>query len=169
MDIETLSPIPFTSPEHLRVGGPARIVLLADRLLLGPMRETVQAMEGVQLVGAFERGDDLVDWAMWKRVDWDVAFVDFALRSGSPAGAAASLLSQARPGEVVALGASRWPEMQQACSTMGIHRILDRGNLSQLRGYMEQWIRHGCGLSVSSPATPAEPPAAPAGCAPTSA
>lgn len=167
--MNTVSPASGADAGHLRVGGPARIVLLADRLLLATLRESVEAIDGVQLVGGFQRAEDLVDWATWKRVDWDLAFVDFALSAGSPAEATATLLSQPRPGEVVALGASRWPEMQQACSAMGIHRILDRGNLAQLRAFVEQWIRHGCGLSVSSPAIPAEPPAAPAGCAPVSA
>jgi hypothetical protein len=79
---------------------------------------------------------------MWKHVDWQLAFIDFALR-GSPAEAVASLLAQPRPGEVVALGAARWPEMQEACATMGIHRILDRGNLMAFRGFLQEWLQHG--------------------------
>jgi DNA-binding NarL/FixJ family response regulator len=131
------------SQEYLRVGGPAKVVLLADRLLLPTMREVIEAVDGVQLVGAFTSTNDLVDWAMWKHVDWQLAFVDFALRTGNPAEAVNTLLAQPRPGEVIALGAARWPEMQQACSAMGIHRILDRGHLPSFRNFLQEWLVHG--------------------------
>jgi DNA-binding NarL/FixJ family response regulator len=132
-----------SSLEHVRIGGPAKVVLLIDRQLLAGMRETLETVEGVQLVGAFSSANELVDWVMWKHADWQLAFVDFALRGGSPADAVASLLAQPGPGEVVALGASRWPEMQEACATMGIQRILDRGNLMAFRGFLQEWLQHG--------------------------
>jgi hypothetical protein len=159
-----LSPAPL---EHLRIGGPAKVVVLADRLLLGAVRETLEAM-GVQVVGAFTSSNDFIDWMMWKRAEWQLAFVDFALRAGSPAEAVANLLSQPKPGEVVALGAARWPEMQQACAAMGIHRILDRGNVAQLRDFLQDWLRRGAAADAfSSPATPAVQPGEPAGYAAT--
>jgi DNA-binding NarL/FixJ family response regulator len=171
MDLQAISsstPSP-TALEHLRIGGPAKVVVLADRLLLGAVRETLEAVEGVQVVGAFTSSNDFIDWLMWKRAEWQLAFVDFALRAGSPAEAVASLLAQPRPGEVVALGAARWPEMQQACAAMGIHRILDRGNVAQLRAFLQEWLQHGAPAdSFSSRATPAAQPAEPAGYAATS-
>lgn len=124
-------------------GGPAKVVLLAaDRLLLGALRETVEAVDGVELAGAFTSTHQLGDRAMWKHADWQLAFVDFALHRGSPSEAVTHLLAQPHPGEVVALGVSRWPEMQQACASIGVQRILDRGNLQAFRGFLQEYVQH---------------------------
>lgn len=143
MDLQTPSSSSPGLERHPRVGGPAKVVLMADRPLLAAMRETLEAVRGVQVAGAFSSSNELVDWVVWKRGEWQLAFIDFALPGSNPAEAATNLLAQPLSGEVVALGAARWPEMQQACAAMGIHRVLDRGNLAHLRGFLQEWLQHG--------------------------
>lgn len=144
VEMQSVSTTPFAGggiqPDaRVRTGEPANVILVAEPALLQLMREAVEATQDVKLAAAFHTAEELTQWLEGARRDWDLAFVDFALRRGRPATVVESLLADPAAGEVVALGECRWPEMQEACAAMGVHRLINRGDLKALRGCLEEW------------------------------
>lgn len=140
---------PVEAPQLLRVGAPTQVLLLAEPPLLRALNELCTNIAGVSVAGAFASVNELADWLVWKRADWQVAFVDFALRNGRPTDAIASLLGQDHPGQVVALGPLQLPEMHEACAAIGVRHLLHRGDLAALRRFLDDWLLQGDAVAAS--------------------
>jgi hypothetical protein len=67
--------------------------------------------------------------------------VDLNLKDGGTQPLVQRLLSQTRPGTVVALGAHLWQEIRQDCARMGVYHLLEKGDLVAFRGYLEEQVR----------------------------
>lgn len=129
-------------PLRLRVGGPCKVLLAAEAApLLLRMAEMLREFPGVRAVGAFRTAQEAIDWAVWDRQGWDLAFVDLALPDGGGEELVRYLLGQPRPGEVVALGEHLWREVREACAALGVRQLLEKGDLVALRDFLEQRLR----------------------------
>lgn len=146
---------PVEAPQLLRVGAPTQVLLLAEPALLHALNELCTNIAGVTVAGAFSSVNELADWLVWKRADWQVAFVDFALRNGRPTEAIGSLFAQEQPGQVVALGPVQLPEMHEACAAVGIRHLVNRGDLAAARRFLEDWLLQGDAVPGSVRATAA--------------
>lgn len=132
---------PFQDSTGLHVGSAAEVLLLVESAALRKaMAEVVEAMPHARLAGAFERTEQVMDWATWDGGSCHLAFVDFAMRAGSPSQVVTFLLSQDRPGTVVLLGDARWAQMQQACEVLGAARVIDRGDVAAFRDFLAGWL-----------------------------
>jgi len=129
-------------PERFKLGGPQRVLLVADPPALRlRMSEVVRALEGLELAGAVSTSADLVDWTVWDRAGWHFAFVDLDLPDGGAKEIVQRLLAQPRPGTVVALGAHLWKEIRQECAAMGVYHLLEKGDLIAFQGFLEDRLR----------------------------
>ena len=128
--------------QRLRVGGPLRVLLVVDNAqLLLRLSEVVRSIAGLQLAGAFTTPQDVVDWTVWDRGGWHLAFVDLGLRQDGTPQVVARLLEDPRPGRLVALGDHLWRETRAQCAAMGIHELLEKGDVIAFRGFLEQQVR----------------------------
>ena len=135
------SPAPAAT-ERLRVGGPLRVLLVADPpSLLLRMNEVVRSTAGVQLAGGFSTALDTVEWLLWDRAGWHYAFVDLALPENGTRDVVQRLLSGPKPGSVVALGPHLWQETRASCAQMGMYHLLEKGDLIAFRGFLEEKAR----------------------------
>ena len=123
--------------QRLNVGGPLGVLLVIETpSLLMRMAEVVRSIEGVRLVGSFASVAQAIDWLMWDRGGWHFAFVDLALgETGEDL--VQRLLSQPRPGTVVAVGDHLWREVREKCRAMGMYDLLEKGDVIAFRGYLE--------------------------------
>jgi len=128
--------------ERLKVGGPQRVLLVVDPApLLMRMSEMVRAFPGLQLAGAFTNAGDAVEWTVWEGGDWHYAFVDLNLPGGGSEDLIRRLLSQQRPGSIVALGAHLWKEIREDCARMGVYHLLEKGDPIAFNGFLEDLVR----------------------------
>jgi DNA-binding NarL/FixJ family response regulator len=135
-------PTPSPKPERFKTGAAQRVLILADPPpLLARMTEVVKALPGLQLAGAFSTTADLVDWTVWDRGGWHYAFVDLGLPDNGTKEVVQRLLSQPRPGTVVALGAHLWREIRSECAKMGVYHLLEKGDLIAFQGFLEEQLR----------------------------
>jgi DNA-binding NarL/FixJ family response regulator len=135
------SPFP-SKPERLKVGGPQRVLLVVDPApLMMRMSEAVRAFPGLQLAGGFSNATDAIEWTVWERGDWHYAFVDLNLPGGGTEDLVHRLLSQQRPGTVVAIGAHLWKEIRAKCADMGVYHLLEKGDLIAFNGFLEGLVR----------------------------
>lgn len=131
-----------TPTERLKVGGPQRILLVvAPPALEQRMAEVVQALPGLELAGGFHTAADAVDWMVWERGHWHFAFVDLDLPDNGAKDVVQRLLSQQRPGTVVALGPHLWKEIKAQCAQMGVYHLLEKGDLIAFQGFLEEQVR----------------------------
>jgi hypothetical protein len=123
-----------------RQGKPRRVLLLVGsaRLLL-PMADVVRSMAGLQLVGSFINVLDLVDWAMWDREGWQLAYVELALPGAEDA--IRRLMASHRPGVVIGVVDHMWREVREKAATIGVHHIVEKGDLVALRDDLERHLR----------------------------
>jgi hypothetical protein len=123
--------------QRLKVGGPLGVLLVVDSPpLLLRMADVVRSIEGLKVAGSFTGVAQAVDWLVWDRSGWHFAFVDLALgESGEDL--VQRLLSQPRPGTVVAVGDHLWREVREKCRAMGVHDLLEKGDVIAFRGYLE--------------------------------
>lgn len=129
-------------PQRLRVGGPLRVLLVVENAhLLLRLSEVVRSIPGLQLAGAFTTPQDVVDWTVWDRSGWHIAFIDLGLKQDGTPQVVTRLLEDPRPGRLVALGDHLWRETRAHCATMGIHELLEKGDVIAFRGFLEQQVR----------------------------
>ena len=123
--------------QRMRVGGPLGVLLVIDSApLLMRMGEVVRSVEGLRLVGSFTGVAQAVDWLVWDRGGWHLAFIDLALGESGDA-LVQRLLSQPRPGSVVAVGDHLWREAREKCRQMGVYELLEKGDVVAFRGFLE--------------------------------
>jgi DNA-binding NarL/FixJ family response regulator len=137
-----MNPVPLPpKSEHLNLGGPQRVLLVADPApLLLRLAEVVRSFPGLELAGMVGTAQDAIDWAVWDRGSWHLAFVDLNLPQGGTQDVVRRLLSQPRPGTVVALGAHLWKETRAECAQMGIHHLLEKGDIVAFRSFLEEQV-----------------------------
>jgi DNA-binding NarL/FixJ family response regulator len=126
-------------PLRVKVGGPLKVLLVAQpQALVDRMAEVVRSIEGARLVGSFANATQALDWLVWKPGEWQVAFVDLGLPQGASDEVMERLLSEARPGTVVALGDHLWQEVREKCAAKGVYHLLEKGDLVALRAFIEE-------------------------------
>jgi DNA-binding NarL/FixJ family response regulator len=131
-----------TNPQRVKAGGPLAVVLVVDSApLLLRMKEMVQSVAGLRLAGAFTDGAQAIDWLLWDRQGFHLAFVDLGLTQGSWQEVVARLHDQERAGTVVALGDHLWREVRERCAAHGIHHLLEKGDLVAFRSFLEDQAR----------------------------
>ena len=138
--------MPFSSntskSERLRVGGPLRVVLVAQPTsLLLRMAEVVKSLPELQLAGVFGTAQDAIDWHVWDREGYHLAFVDLGLREGDSEAAVQRLLSQRRAGMVVAVVDHLWQEVRARCAAMGVYHVLEKGDVVAFRSFLQDRVR----------------------------
>jgi hypothetical protein len=117
-----------------------RVLLLAGPApLLLRMGEIVRSVERVQLVGSYTETLDVVDWAMWDREGWHLAYVDLTLPGSDEA--VRRLLATRRPGVVVGVVDHLWREVREEAAKIGVHHIVEKGDLIALRDDLERRVR----------------------------
>jgi DNA-binding NarL/FixJ family response regulator len=128
--------------ERIKVGGPQRVLLVVDPPALAErMAQVIESLPGLRLAGAFSTAEDATEWTVWDREGWHFAFVDLNLQGGGTQQLVQRLLSQPRPGTVVALGAHLWKETRQECARMGVYHLLEKGDIVAFRGFLEEQVR----------------------------
>jgi DNA-binding NarL/FixJ family response regulator len=131
-----------TAPVRIKLGGPQRVLLVAHpKPLLAHMIEVVGSIPGLQLAGSFDEAEAAIDWTVWDRGGWHLAFVDLSLPSGAGRDLIRRLLAAPRPGTVVALGPHLWKEIREECAQMGVYTLLEKGDLIAFRGVLEERVR----------------------------
>lgn len=131
-----------TIKQRVKAGGPLAVLLVVDSApLLLRIKDIVQSMPGLRLAGAFTDGAQAIDWVLWDRQGFHLAFVDLGLKQGTWQEVVARLHEQERAGTVVALGDHLWREVRELCAKHGIHHLLEKGDLIALRGFLEQQVR----------------------------
>jgi hypothetical protein len=129
-------------PQRSRLGGPQRALLVVDPpALLLRMMGIVRSVAGLQLAGGFQKASDAIDWTVWNSDGWHLAFVDLDLPGSASKDLIQRLLSQPRPGTVVALGAHLWQEIRQECAQMGVYHLLEKGDIVAFRSFLEDQVR----------------------------
>lgn len=138
-----MSPVPLPpKTERMKLGGPQRVLLVADPpALLERLAEVVRSLPGLELAGACGSVQEVVEWMLWDRGNWHFAFVDLTLPDGGAQDVVRRLLSQPRPGTVVALGAHLWKEIRAECAQMGVYHLLEKGDPVAFRGFLEEQVR----------------------------
>jgi response regulator of citrate/malate metabolism len=128
--------------ERIKLGGPQRVLVVVDPpALAGRMSEVIESVPGLQLAGAFSTAEDAMEWAVWDRSGWHFAFVDLNLKDGGAQELVQRLLSEPRPGTVVAIGAHLWKEIRQECAKFGVYHLLEKGDIVAFRGFLEEQVR----------------------------
>ena len=128
--------------ERMKLGGPQRVLVVVDPpALTQRMAEVIESFPGLQLAGAFSTAEDAMEWTVWDRGGWHFAFVDLNLKDGGSRELVQRLLSQPRPGTVVAIGAHLWKEIRQECAQMGVYHLLEKGDIVAYRGFLEEQVR----------------------------
>lgn len=115
------------------------LLLVASAPLLLRMAEVVRSIEGLQLVGSFTSVTDLVDWAMWDREGWNLAYLEVGLPGSDDL--VRRLLATRRPGIPIGIVDHLWREIREASAAMGVMHILEKGDLIALRDDLEQRAR----------------------------
>jgi DNA-binding NarL/FixJ family response regulator len=119
-----------------------RVLLVLDNAhLLLRLGEVVRSIPGLQLAGAFTNVQSVVDWTVWERTGWHLAFIDLGLKDGGTTQVVQRLLEDPTPGRLVALGDHLWRETRAECAAMGIHELLEKGDVIAFRGFLEQQVR----------------------------
>lgn len=128
--------------ERLRVGGPLRVVLVAQPTsLLLRMAEVVNSLPDLQLAGVFGTAQDAIDWHMWDREGYHLAFVDLGLQEGDSEAVVRRLLSQPKAGTVVAVVDHLWQEVRARCTAMGVYHLLEKGDVVAFRSFLQDHVR----------------------------
>lgn len=131
---------PMPNRQRARAGGPLTVLLVAHPApLLLRLKEVVESMPGLRLAGAFTDADQAVDWLLWDRQGFHLAFVDLSLQHWQDL--VARLHGQERAGTLVALGDHLWREVRELCATHGIYHLLEKGDIVALRDFLEKQLR----------------------------
>lgn len=128
--------------QHLRHGGPVRVLLVVDSApLLLRMTQTLRTVPRAKLAGAFTTLQDVLDWRVWDRAGWHLAYVDLKLQRGKAQDLVRELLAEPRPGTIVGLSDHMWREVRDACAAMGVYAIVEKGDLPAFRDDLEKRVR----------------------------
>ena len=128
--------------QRVWIGGRLRVLLVVDNAqLLLRLSEVVRSFPGLQVAGAFTTPQDVVDWTVWERSGWHIAFIDLALKQDGARQVVCRLLEDPRPGRLVALSDHLWRETRAECAAMGMHELLEKGDVIAFRGFLEQQVR----------------------------
>jgi hypothetical protein len=123
-------------PQRQRFGSLLQVVLvLAPPALLQRMSEVVQSLEGTRLAAGFAVAADAVDWTVWKRAAWHVAYVDMALAGADEV--VRTLQASPHAGTVVGVCDHLWREVRERCSAIGVRDIVEKGDLIAFQGDLE--------------------------------
>jgi hypothetical protein len=126
--------------QRVKVGGPLGVLLVVESApLLLRMAEVVRGIEGLRLAGSFTSVAQAIDWLVWDRAGWHMAFIDLALQQPGEE-LVQRLLAQPRPGTVVALGGHLWREIREKCAALGVYDLLEKGDIAAFRGYLESRV-----------------------------
>lgn len=126
-----------------RYGGPPRALLVIEAPpLLLRMAEVVRSTEGVQLAGSFSRVPEVLDWLVWDRPAWHLAYVDLAMRGGSSE-EVVQRLHAARRGTIVGVSDHLWRETRATWAPHGVADLVEKGDLVAFRSDLEHRIRGG--------------------------
>ena len=136
------SPSGTPKSERLKAGSPLRVVLAVDppSLLLRMVQE-VKAMPGLHLAGAFSDAQAAIDWQVWDREGYHLAFVDLGLPQDGSRAVVQRLLSQRRAGTVVALGDHLWQEVRDRFAAVGVYQLLEKGDVVAFRSFLQERAR----------------------------
>jgi hypothetical protein len=131
-----------TKSERLRVGGPLRVVLVVQPTpLLLRMAEVVKSLPELRLAGVFGTTQDAIDWHVWDREGYHLAFVDMGLQEGDSEAVVRRLLSQPRAGTVVAVVDHLWQEVRARCAAMGVYHMVEKGDVVAFRSFLQDRVR----------------------------
>lgn len=131
-----------TSTQRAKYGGPSRVVLVAaPASLLQRMVEVVQTTEGAELAGSFGSAEDAMDWLVWERQPWHLAYVDTTLPDAAGEELAGRLHAAPRAGAVIGLSAHLWKEVRERLRTVGVSDIIEKGDLVAFRSHLETRVR----------------------------
>ena len=123
-------------PQRQRFGSAIQVVLVASPpALLQRMSQVCGAIEGTVLAGAFATAADAMDWIVWKRPVWHVAYIDMTLKGADEV--ARSLQGSPHGGTIVGLCAHLWHEERERCAAMGVKQIVEKGDLIAFQGELE--------------------------------
>lgn len=138
-----MHPISAPAPNRrMKLGAPLRVLLAVDPpALLLRMADVVRSIEGLELAGAFSAAPQAIDWTLWDRQGCHLAFVDLGLQGGDVRPLVQRLQQQPRAGTVVALGDHLWDEIREGCAGMGIHQLLEKGDVVAFRDFLELKVR----------------------------
>ena len=102
-----------------------RVLLIEDSAVLAErLREMLQQMPGVELVGTADSEQDAV--ALLGRISADALILDLHLRQGNGFGVIRAMRSLHAHPEVVILTNYTLPQYQQRAQAMGVHYFLDK-------------------------------------------
>lgn len=133
---------PTTNKQRVSAGAPLAVLLVVDSApLLLRMKDIVQSTPGLRLAAAFTDGAQAIDWLLWDRQGFHLAFVDLGLQQGNWQELAARLNAQARAGTLVALGDHLWRETRELCKAHGIPHLLEKGDVVAFRDFLETQTR----------------------------
>lgn len=133
-----------TTPQTTRakMGGPLAVVLVVGSApLLLRMNEITRSIAGVRLAATFTAATEAIDWAMWDRQGFHLAFVDMGLPNGEWQEVVRRLRAQPRAGTVVALGDHLWRELRETCTAHGVPHLLEKGDTVAFRSFLEDQVR----------------------------
>jgi DNA-binding NarL/FixJ family response regulator len=137
----------FQDPEggtgQRRYGGPARAVLVVEAApLLLRMAEVARSVSGVQLVGSFSRAAEVLDWLVWDRPSWHLAYVDLSMRQGSSEEVVQRLHASGR-GTIVGISDHMWRETRATWAPHGVAHLVEKGDVIAFRSDLENRARTG--------------------------
>ena len=127
-------------PQRQRFGTSLQVVLVASPpALLQRMSDVVGGIEGTLLAAAFATPADAVDWIVWKRPAWHLAYIDMTLPGADDV--VSSLQGSPHAGTVVGVCAHLWREERERCSAIGVQHIVEKGDLIAFQGELEARAR----------------------------
>ena len=133
-------PSPSAPDQRQRFGSSLQVVLVASPpALLQRMSGLVGAIEGTVLAGAFATPADAMDWIVWKRPVWHLAYIDMTLQEADDV--VRSLQASRHGGTIVGVCAHLWREERERCAAIGVTQIVEKGDLIAFQGELEMRTR----------------------------
>ena len=126
--------------QRQRFGSSLQVVLVASPpALLERMSAVVGFIEGTVLAAAFATPADAIDWIVWKRRVWHLAYIDMTLPGADDV--VRSLQGSPHGGTIVGVVAHLWREERERCNAMGVQHIVEKGDLIAFQGELEARAR----------------------------
>jgi hypothetical protein len=136
-----MTAIPANAPsQRQRFGSSLQVILVVSpAALLQHMSAVVGAIEGTVLAASFATPAEALDWVMWKRPAWHVAYVDMT----QPGADEVVRVLQAAPhaGTILGVCAHLWREERERCAALGVRDIVEKGDLIAFQGDLEARAR----------------------------
>ena len=123
---------------RLRFGGPMKVLLVAGPpALLRRMADIVRSIEGVELAAEFGTPGEAIDWVVWERQPWHLAYVDVTLPRAECEPLIQRLVDSPRGGTVVGITNHLWREVREHCAQLGVYDIVEKGDVVAFRSDLE--------------------------------